>query len=518
MALADLSVLNAFNQARNQSQQEGMGELQSVGALQGILAKVRAAQQEQAFRGELSAAKTPEEQSAVAMKYGKPAEILGHLDRQTTAANTREIAIQRLTQGARDAAARLSVQERNATTAEQKAEIARGRAEVQNWYQRGVLALQAGKAAYELPPEFVPQIGNAPTGMPSAPAGATGTPQWGPMAAGTPPEVAAAAGKIRGNLAQWGPGGTIDLGVLSQIAQQAEPTAAPVAPAAPDNLDARDLRARMPVIGGTPSITQVAPIAQKVPTLADAPAGLSPKRKEQWLLQQTKPSAMSGNAPITPETATRLAEQVLAGDSTALTNLGRNQAALAQINNEVTRLAAQIGTSGSDITGRKAMTAANRTALIANTKDLIAITPFKEMLDKNADIAIDLGRKIADDKTNSAFINRPLLWVKNNLSDRPDIAEYLAQMHFVEVEAARVLTQPRLVGQLTDQAISDIKSVLSGNMTIASTEAVLNRIKSDGNNRINAMKAAQARTLAEIQGVPARTRASDKPRADQFFR
>ena len=224
------------------------------------------------------------------------------------------------------------------------------------------------------------------------------------------------------------------------------------------------------------------------------------------------------NIPITPETASRIAAQFIAGDSTALTGWTRNQGAMAQINEAITRQANEIGATGGDIAGRKASNIANRTALTAVTKDLAAITPFKEMLDQNAKIAMDLGRKIADDKPNSAFVNRPLLWGKNNLSNRPDIAEYLAQMHFVEVEAARVLTQPRLVGQLTDQAISDMKSVVSGNMTIASTEAVLNRIMADGNNRINAMRTQQQRTLAEIRGTPAKTRTTDKATADQFFR
>ena len=287
-------------------------------------------------------------------------------------------------------------------------------------------------------------------------------------------------------------------------------TGATPATAAPDNLDTRDIRAGVrPVIATTPAplATPTAP-SVKVPTLADAPAGLTPAAKQKWLLQQTKPS-IAGNAPITPETATRIAQQALAGDMAALSGMARNQTALAQVQNEITRLGALEGVTGADIAGRRASNIANKGALTKVTTDLAAITPFKEMLDQNANIAIDLGKKIASDKTNSAFVNRPLLWVKNNLSDRPDIAEYLAQMHFVEVEAARVLTQPRLVGQLTDQAISDMKSVLSGNMTIASTEAVLKRIQQDGNNRINAMRKQHARTLAEISGTAPRTRASD---------
>lgn len=286
------------------------------------------------------------------------------------------------------------------------------------------------------------------------------------------------------------------------------------------NLEATNIQADLTPNGSGPAIPSATVLprpATAIPTMPPEIARLSPRGQQQWLLQQTRPS-IAGNAPISPETATRIAQQVLSGDISGTAGWSRNQTTKAQIENEVTRLLAEQGKVGGDIVGAKAMTAANRVALTESTKNLIAIVPFKEMLDQNIDIAKDLGRKIAGDKTNSTYVNRPLVWLKNNLSDRPDIATYLAQMHFVEVEAARVLTQPRLVGQLTDQAISDLKSVVNGNMTIASTEAVLDRIKGDGQIRIDRMLKTQARVLAEIKGVPARTRGSDKPKAEDFFK
>lgn len=128
---------------------------------------------------------------------------------------------------------------------------------------------------------------------------------------------------------------------------------------------------------------------------------------------------------------------------------------------------------------------ANNAALTQNTKDLAAIRPYKEMLDLNADVAIELGKKVIS--TNSALANKTLNWVKQNMADNPDTAEYLAQMSFVQTEAARVLANPRLVGQLTDSARHEMQQVISGNMPIESTERVLKRIKQDGDNRVNAM-------------------------------
>jgi hypothetical protein len=187
---------------------------------------------------------------------------------------------------------------------------------------------------------------------------------------------------------------------------------------------------------------------------------------------------------------------------------------MVKINEFITKHANEEGLTGGDIAGRKASYVANRTALSTVTKDLAAITPFKDLLDLNIQIAIELGNKIAADKTNAAIINRPLIWLKNNASDRPDIAEYLAQLHFVSVEGARVLTQPRLVGPLTDTAVEQMKSVLGPSMTVASSTRVMERVKTDGDNRINRMIAQQSRTLADIKGTSPRTRTTDKTGVD----
>lgn len=190
-------------------------------------------------------------------------------------------------------------------------------------------------------------------------------------------------------------------------------------------------------------------------------------------------------------------------DGTLPTNLGRGTQGYAnttKILNRASQLAAEAGDSAEEQRIKQIVARTATVALQGVTKDLAALRPYKEMLDQNANIAIDLGQKIAKDKTSSAFVNKPLLWLKNNASDRPDIAEYLAQMHFVEVEAARVLSNPRLVGQLTDTAIADMKSVVSGNMTLASSERVLRRMMSDGDNRVNTMIKEKNSLLKDISG------------------
>lgn len=138
--------------------------------------------------------------------------------------------------------------------------------------------------------------------------------------------------------------------------------------------------------------------------------------------------------------------------------------------------------------------AADKAAAVAISKDLSAIRPYGEMLDKNADIAVDLAKKAI--ATDSRLANKSINWLKQNMSDNPDVAEFLAQTTFVQTEAARVLNNPRLVGQLTDTARQEMEHVISGDMPIKSYERVIRRIQTDGRNRIQAMENQRDRILA----------------------
>lgn len=145
----------------------------------------------------------------------------------------------------------------------------------------------------------------------------------------------------------------------------------------------------------------------------------------------------------------------------------------------------------------------NRTkfmALGSIEKDLAAIGPFHDMLNTNAKIAIQLAEKIASDRTGSQLLNKPITWLQANAADNPDIAEYLFQIQTVKTEGARILNNPRLVGQLTDSARHEMGDVVNGNMPLGQTRRVLARMMSDGDNRVNALSAQRDKTIQEIRG------------------
>lgn len=139
-------------------------------------------------------------------------------------------------------------------------------------------------------------------------------------------------------------------------------------------------------------------------------------------------------------------------------------------------------------------------ALNAVEKDLAAIRPFDDMLNTNAKVAVDLAKKIAGDRTNSQFLNKPITWLENNAVDNPDIAEYLFQIQTVKTEGARILNNPRLVGQLTDSARHEMGQVINGNMPLGQTERVLSRMMQDGKNRVNAIEREADTLRASIRG------------------
>lgn len=173
----------------------------------------------------------------------------------------------------------------------------------------------------------------------------------------------------------------------------------------------------------------------------------------------------------------------------------------------VKRFSKDDGQSGGEVAGGQADAKAGAAALTQNTKDLAAIRPYKVMLDKNAAVAIDLARKV--ELTDSTLANRPIQWLRANGGSDPNLREYLAQIQIVQTEAARVLNNPRLVGQLTDSARHEMQDILKGTMPLKDTERVLQRMMKDGENRVKALEDENASLKRSASGKPGAAPASD---------
>lgn len=189
------------------------------------------------------------------------------------------------------------------------------------------------------------------------------------------------------------------------------------------------------------------------------------------------------------------ATQQIGGDSTWRVGLGRTaggSALIKAVEERVPEVARELGLSAADVGTNRAKRVANQAALTQITKDITAIKPFASMLDQNADILKGLAKKII--KTQSPLANRPLNWLQNNAAGDPDVAEFLSQMKIVQTEAARVIQNPRLVGQLTDESQREMQAIINGEMSLGATERVLDRIINDSQRRVGQME-KQAKTL-----------------------
>lgn len=137
---------------------------------------------------------------------------------------------------------------------------------------------------------------------------------------------------------------------------------------------------------------------------------------------------------------------------------------------------------------------------------LSVLRPFVKMVDMNGEVLKTLAEKAI--VTNVALANRPINWIEQNIGDYPDMAEFLAQTKIFKDEAARVVSNPNLVGVLSDTARKEMEAVISGNMPLKSMKRVIERLQADSHNRISTMEAEYAgirggSTRAEGAAMPA---------------
>ena len=263
--------LQGFVMQDQDAQRRQAGELQRAQGLmqiQGLLAK---RQQEQAFRSEISQAKTPEEQMAVATKYMGP-DALAKMtqtswDRQAQIRATQENARARITQTLTLADMQHRDRMRTATTAEARAaEIARHNRVVES-VQRDAVTNAGARLAYDI---GVTPANSAPS---AAPQPAPQTNGLEGILSGRPQDERSAISAIyqAGNSPM-----SVTLPPAGGLAPMLSPRPAqPPAAPAPAQIPTGSVTAPRPAIPAMP------------PEIASAPRRV----QDQWRLQQTQAAA-----------------------------------------------------------------------------------------------------------------------------------------------------------------------------------------------------------------------------------
>lgn len=369
---------SGYNEARARQEKSTMADLQALSGAQALMgsmqeqqAKAGALKRQQAAMSALSSLgtdATSEQRLAAIMPHLNPEQAAPLLQSDVThrgnRENTRQIALARIAQQNDKLDQEYAIAMTKITDANQK----RG---FEEWYKRSKIALEAEARAQGADRSFYETGFRRPAlTLPSeagvvAPNGEQTTYSFrtpNGMVQGSAPSTNAALSTI--GLQEVPPTSIPPAGasvpVVPTAGPQAQtpdagrsPDAAPPAPAVPApsvqpadaaNLDARDLRARgQAAFEAARNPAAAAPVAPpKAPTLADAPADLSPRDKAKWLLQQTKPS-IAGGGLLTPEALSFTAKQYLTGDRQAAQGYARNATARIALQNAIVEEAGKQG-------------------------------------------------------------------------------------------------------------------------------------------------------------------------------
>lgn len=305
--MAEMDILNAYRTAEQGVLQRPMQDLQQVGALQAILGQAQKQQLEQAAMqrdaaGRAAIAGLPADaNSGQLMQALRPFVSPEHLYQWTQAAETRkdvaeqtkQSAMARLSQQIQRDAAEIAHKARTATTAEEKFHWQQQMDTLKAGAAKQASEIAAGRYNYDTGMSVAPFQGVVPqAGAPAAPAGPQTRVQFSPN---VPPEDYAAAEAAANGTPTYG-----------AVPRGAPPAAAPVAapqvqPAAPNNLDARDLRlpaapAQAPAVA-TPV---AAPAAAQTPAAPPMPQFTGSPRQQAEAKNRYLNARVANSEPLLP--------------------------------------------------------------------------------------------------------------------------------------------------------------------------------------------------------------------------
>jgi hypothetical protein len=88
----------------------------------------------------------------------------------------------------------------------------------------------------------------------------------------------------------------------------------------------------------------------------------------------------------------------------------------------------------------------------------------------------------------SPLLNQPLRSINQKVLGGQELAAFNAARQVALTEVAKVLTNPNLAGQLTDQARKEVEGLMGPNITLGQAYAVAKILKTDMANRKTAVR------------------------------
>lgn len=146
-----------------------------------------------------------------------------------------------------------------------------------------------------------------------------------------------------------------------------------------------------------------------------------------------------------------------------------------------------------------------------------AVESFSLAAQANMKVLEDLSSKLP--RSDIPIISKGQLAIES-FTGNPVMAQYQGAMQSVATEIARIVTQPRLTGQLTDSARKEIQHFLHGNMTHSQLTALMGTLRTEMKNREAGITAVRDALMAKRTGMADRVEAAatgaPKPAAEGF--
>lgn len=162
------------------------------------------------------------------------------------------------------------------------------------------------------------------------------------------------------------------------------------------------------------------------------------------------------------EAAVKLyAERVLAGDDPSM---GLGTTMRVPVANKAAELAGESGMTGADIATNKSIRKAESASLTDLQKTLDMVSPWIRMSKGNWKPALDQIKKIVD--TGSPLLNQPLRNIDARALGADDQVVFNAAIKLASTDAARIITQAKAQGVLSDSARKEIDQIAGPNMDL----------------------------------------------------
>lgn len=204
------------------------------------------------------------------------------------------------------------------------------------------------------------------------------------------------------------------------------------------------------------------------------------KMDQQERQFQQRLGAQAGGTGLSEAAVENLAREALKNKD-ALVNIGRGRQGAEDLRKIQNRMAEILGAEGGPgMTQRRAEIRADSNSLNKLTQSYDAVTAFEQTAVRNGEMLKQLANKV--DATGVPVIEK---WIRagRQATGDPDVAKFNAQLQIYRTEAARILTNPNLSGQLTDSARKEVEHFLAPGASAQQIVGTVDLLKNDFDNR-----------------------------------